>query len=247
MAKLFGIDIGGSGVKGGVVDLKAGKLVGDRHRIKTPQPSTPDAVMDVAAAVVANFGYKGPIGCAMPSVVRNGVVLSAANIDDSWIGVDGAEALSKRVGQTVTLLNDADAAGLAEMRFGAGRGEDDLVLVLTFGTGIGSALFYRGMLVPNTELGHLRFRGMEAEHYAAARLVEREDMKVDWWASRVNEYLHHVDMLFSPDLIIFGGGISKRFKDFAEFFDTDAKVVPAKLRNNAGIVGAAMAAREAFR
>jgi polyphosphate glucokinase len=133
------------------------------------------------------------------------------------------------------------------MRFGAGRGEDDVVLVLTFGTGIGSALFYRGVLVPNTELGHLRFRGMEAEHYAAARLVEREDMKVDWWASRVNEYLHHVDMLFSPDLIIFGGGISKRFKDFSEFFDTAAKVVPAKLRNNAGIVGAAMAAAETFR
>jgi polyphosphate glucokinase len=247
MAKLFGIDIGGSGVKGGVVDVKAGKLVGNRHRIKTPQPSTPDAVMDVAAAVVANFGYQGPVGCAMPSVVRNGVVLSAANIDDSWIGVDGAAELSDRLGQPVTLLNDADAAGLAEMRFGAGRGEDDLVLVLTFGTGIGSALFYRGMLVPNTELGHLRFRGMEAEHYAAARLVEREDMKVDWWASRVNEYLHHVDMLFSPDLIIFGGGISKRFSDFAEFFDTDTKVVPAKLRNNAGIVGAAMAASEALR
>ena len=167
MAKMFGIDIGGSGVKGGVVDLKRGKLVGDRHRIKTPQPSTPDAVMDVAAAVVAEFGYEGPIGCAMPSVVRNGVVLSAANIDDSWIGVDGAEALSERVGQPVSLLNDADAAGLAEMRFGAGRGEDDVVLVLTFGTGIGSALFYRGMLVPNTELGHLRFRGMEAEQYNA--------------------------------------------------------------------------------
>ena len=144
----------------------------------------------------------------------------------------------------VHLLNDADAAGLAEMRFGAGRKEKGVVLLLTFGTGIGSALFYRGQLVPNTELGHLQFRGMDAEHYAAARLVEREEMKLDWWAGRVNEYLHYVEVLFTPDLIIVGGGISKRFKDFKEHLSTRARLVPAKLRNNAGIVGAALAAHE---
>jgi polyphosphate glucokinase len=246
MRARFGIDIGGSGVKGGLVDLDAGELVSKRYRKKTPQPSTPDAVLDTAARVVDHFGYDGPVGCAVPAVVRRGVVMSAANIDDSWIGADGATMLAERLGQEVTLLNDADAAGLAEMRFGAGRGHEGVVLVLTFGTGIGSALFYQGVLIPNTELGHLRFRGMEAEHYAAARLVEREEMKLDWWASRVNEFLHHVDMLFSPDLIIFGGGISKRFADFAAYFDPRSDVVPAVLRNNAGIVGAAMACHEVF-
>lgn len=242
--KVFGIDVGGSGIKGAPVDVRAGKLAADRHRIKTPRPATPDAVMDVAAKVVKKYKWKGPVGCALPSVVQHGIVYSAANIDASWIDTDGEALLSERLEMPVHLLNDADAAGLAEMRFGAGKGEKGVVLLLTFGTGIGSALFYKGRLVPNTELGHLQFRGMDAEHYAAARLVEREEMKVDWWASRVNEYLHYVEVLFSPDLVIFGGGISKRFKDFGSFFETRAKVVPAELRNNAGIVGAALAAHE---
>jgi polyphosphate glucokinase len=242
--KVFGIDIGGSGIKGAPVDVKAGDLATDRYRIKTPQPATPDAVMDVAAKVVRKFKWNGPVGCALPSVVQHGIVYSAANIDPSWIDTDGQALLAERLEMPVHLLNDADAAGLAEMRFGAGRKESGVVLLLTFGTGIGSALFYRGRLVPNTELGHLQFRGMDAEHYAAARLVEREEMQLDWWAGRVNEYLHYVEVLFSPDLIIFGGGISKRFKDFKQHLSARADLVPAKLRNNAGIVGAALAAYE---
>ena len=242
--KVFGIDVGGSGIKGAPVDVGAGDLAADRHRIKTPQPATPDAVMDVAAKVVKKFKWDGPVGCALPSVVQRGIVYSAANIDASWIDTDGEAMLAERLKMPVHLLNDADAAGLAEMRFGAGKGERGVVLLLTFGTGIGSALFSRGKLVPNTELGHLQFRGMDAEHYAAARLVEREDMKVDWWASRVNEYLDYIEVLFTPDLIIFGGGISKRYKDFAKHIDTRARIVPATLRNNAGIVGAALSAYE---
>ena len=201
--------------------------------------------MDVAARVIEHFGYEGRVGCAMPSVVVDGVAHSAANIDPAWIGTDGQALLEARTKCEVTLLNDADAAGLAEMRFGAGRNEDGLVILLTFGTGIGSAVFYRGQMLPNTEFGHLKFRGMEAEHYAAARLVEREDMNIDWWAQRVNEYLQHLDFIFTPSLFIFGGGISKRWGDFHEFFDTRARIVPAELRNNAGIVGAALAAHEA--
>ncbi len=245
MSQVFGIDIGGSGIKGAPVDLEVGDLAVKRKRIETPQPSTPEAVMDVAARVIEHFGYEGRVGCAMPSVVVDGVAHSAANIDPAWIGTDGQALLEARTKCEVTLLNDADAAGLAEMRFGAGRNEDGLVILLTFGTGIGSAVFYRGQMLPNTEFGHLKFRGMEAEHYAAARLVEREDMNIDWWAQRVNEYLQHLDFIFTPSLFIFGGGISKRWGDFHEFFDTRARIVPAELRNNAGIVGAALAAHEA--
>lgn len=245
MSRVFGIDIGGSGIKGAPVDLDAGDLAEKRHRIKTPQPATPEAVMDVAAEVIASFDHDGPVGCAMPAVVVDGVAHSAANIDPSWIGANGQQLLEERTGFAVTLLNDADAAGLAEMRYGAGRSEAGLVITLTFGTGIGSAVFYRGHLLPNTEFGHLEFRGMEAEHYAAARLVEREDMNIDWWAQRVNEYLQHLDRIFTPSLFIFGGGISKRWKDFHEFFDVRPRIVPAELRNNAGIVGAALAAHEA--
>jgi polyphosphate glucokinase len=247
MSTVFGIDIGGSGIKGAPVDIEAGDLAKKRRRIKTPQPSTPKAVMDVAARVVEHFEYDGPLGCAMPSVIRDGVALSAANIDDSWIGTNGRKLLESRTGCKVTLLNDADAAGIAEMHFGAGKGERGIVIMLTFGTGIGSAVFNDGRLLPNTEFGHLEFRGMEAEHYAAARLVEREDMNIDWWAQRVNEYLHYLEAIFTPSLFVFGGGISKRWKDFQGFFDADTRIVPAELRNNAGIVGAALAAYEADR
>lgn len=245
MSQVFGIDIGGSGIKGAPVDLEVGDLTEKRKRIETPQPSTPDAVMDVAAQVIEHFAFEGRVGCALPAVVVDGVAHSAANIDPSWIGTNGRALLEDRTKCDVTLLNDADAAGLAEMRFGAGQNEDGLVILLTFGTGIGSAVFYRGQMLPNTEFGHLKFRGMEAEHYAAARLVEREDMNIDWWAQRVNEYLQHLDFIFTPSLFIFGGGISKRWTDFSQFFNTRARIVPAELRNNAGIVGAALAAYEA--
>lgn len=247
MTKLaFGVDIGGSGIKGSVVDLDMGELADSRFRIPTPQPATPGAVVDVVHQVVDHFEWTGNVGVAFPAVVQRGVVRTAANIDDSWIGIDADAQLEAHLGTHVTMLNDADAAGLAEIRFGEGRDVEGLVLLLTFGTGIGSALFSDGVLIPNTELGHIEFRGMIAEEYAAGRLVERDDMKLDWWASRVNEYLLHLERVLSPDLFVFGGGISKRFDEFAELFQTRAPVRPAALRNNAGIVGAAMAASEKF-
>jgi len=242
---VFGIDIGGSGIKGSTVDVARGDLTAERYRIKTPRPATPAAVMDVAARVVDHFGWTGPVGCALPAVVDRGVVRTAANIDDSWIDTDAARALASRLPGPVTILNDADAAGIAEMRFGAGRGERGVVVVLTFGTGIGSAVFVDGILVPNTELGHLEFHGGPAEHYAAARLVEEDDLDVQWWAGRVSAYLEHLERILTPQLFIFGGGISKRFDEFSAVLNTRAALRPATLRNNAGIVGAALAAFEA--
>ncbi|NNF68665.1 MAG: ROK family protein [Acidimicrobiia bacterium] len=246
MTVRFGIDIGGSGIKGAPVDLDNGELAADRHRIRTPQPAKPRPVMEVAAAVVAHHGWDGPVGCAFPAIVQHGVVLSAANVDDEWIGVDGAALLADIVGHETALLNDADAAGLAEMRYGAGRDQRGVVMTLTFGTGIGSGMFVDGVLVPNSELGHLELDGEVAEDRAAARLVERDDMDLSDWLPRVDRYLGHLERLFSPDLFIFGGGISKRFDEFAGAFTTRAPVVPAKLRNQAGIVGAALAAYERF-
>ena len=212
-----------------------------------PKKSTPTAVLDVVRDVVAFHEWKGAVGITIPSVVQHGVVKSAANISNKWIGVDAETVFSEALGVPVAVLNDADAAGIAEVKYGAAHGADGVILVLTFGTGIGSALINDGALVPNTEMGHLEFRGMEAEAYAAARLVERENMDIDWWASRVNEFLQHVDFIFNPDVIIFGGGISKRFDDLVRHFDVRAEVLPATLRNNAGIVGAAMAAAERTR
>lgn len=246
MTSGFGIDIGGSGIKGAPVDTATGSLLAKRKRIATPQPAVPDTMIEVVAELVDASGWEGPVGCTLPSVVEEGVVKSAANIDDSWIGVNGEKAIQKRIKRDVVLINDADAAGLAEMRLGAGRGAKGVVLLLTFGTGIGSAVFNEGRLVPNTELGHLEFRGMDAEDYAAARLVERDAMRLDWWAGRVAEYLAHLERILSPNLFIVGGGISKRFDEFEEFFETSAPVVAAEHRNNAGIVGAAVAAAERF-
>ena len=239
-----GIDVGGSGIKGAIVDVDVGELVTKRHRIETPKKSTPDAVIDVVRAVVAHHEWDGPVGITIPGVVQHGVVKTAANINKRWIDFDARTGFTEALGVPVTVLNDADAAGLAEARFGAVHGSEGVCLVLTFGTGIGSALINDGRLVPNTEMGHLEFRGMEAETYAAARLVERENMNIDWWASRVNEFLQHVDFIFNPDVIVFGGGISKRFDDLIQHFDVNAELVPASLRNNAGIVGAAMATME---
>jgi polyphosphate glucokinase len=241
----FGIDIGGSGIKGAPVDLSAGALTTDRLRILTPQPSTPDAVGDVVAEIVRSFDWKGPVGVTVPGIVDGGVVRSAANIDPAWVDTDAVALLASRIEGAATVLNDADAAGLAEERYGAGRDADGVVLLLTFGTGIGSALLNGGALVPNTELGHIEFNGMEAEHYCAARLVEEDDMDVAIWVKRVDAFLHYVESLFSPQLIIFGGGISKHFEDFSGLITVRTPVVPASLRNMAGIVGAALASAEA--
>jgi polyphosphate glucokinase len=241
----MGIDIGGSGIKGAPVDLTSGELTGERYRIQTPTESTPEAIVHVVKQVIDFHGWHGPVGVTVPSVVIDGIVLTAANIDKRWIGFDAQTALEEELGEAVSVLNDADAAGLAEVRYGAARDRSGVCIVLTFGTGIGSAIINDGLLVPNSELGHLEFKGMEAEHYAAGRLVKRDERDdIGWWVERVDEFLQHIDLILSPRTIVFGGGISKRFDDFADGLHTRATVVRAQLLNNAGIVGAAMAASE---
>lgn len=243
MEPVLGIDIGGSGIKANVVDVDLGEPVGKRLKIETPQPATPQAVAEVVATLAGRFDAVGPVGCTFPAVVRNGVTTTAANVDSSWIGTDAVALFSSVLGRPVTVVNDADAAGLAEMRFGAGRGRDGVVICLTFGTGIGSAIFTHGVLVPNSELGHLHFHGYESvEDWAAASARDREGLSWEEWSARVDQYLDHLERVFSPDLIIVGGGVSRRFDDFAHGLTTNCEVVPAKLRNEAGIVGAAMAA-----
>jgi polyphosphate glucokinase len=240
----FGIDIGGSGIKGCVVDLDSGELVGERIRIVTPQPSTPDAVADVVAEIVSDFGWDGPVGVTLPCVIKKGTALTAANVDKKWIGTDAAALFAKRLNrpaEQVVVLNDADAAGLAEMRFGHGAGRSGVVVLLTFGTGIGSALFLDGVLVPNTEFGHLELNGADAELHASDRIREEQDLHWEKWAGRVQDYLQVVERLLSPDLIIIGGGVSKKADRFLPYVKVNTPVVPAVLQNNAGIVGAAMA------
>ncbi len=243
---ILGIDIGGSGIKAAPVDVKAGELLSDRYRLATPRPAKPEAVMDVAAKVAAHFDWTGPIGCAFPGVVSGGVVHTAANVHNSWIGTDGRGLLVERTGCRVHMLNDADAAGIAEMSVGAGKGRMGLVIMFTFGTGIGSALFMDGHLIPNTELGHLEFKGEKAEHRAAARLFEDGELSLEKWTKRLDKYLQHVERLLRPELIIFGGGVSKQYTEILPRIKTRAELVPAKLFNHAGIAGAALAAHEAF-
>jgi polyphosphate glucokinase len=242
--RILGIDIGGSGIKGAVVDTVKGGFDTERHRISTPQPATPEAVADVVAAIVEHFDWKGPIGLTFPAVVKRGIIHTAANVDDSWVGVDSHRLFQRVTGCPVVVLNDADAAGVAEMRFGAGVGHEGIVFVLTFGTGIGSAIFVEGHLMPNTELGHLEVRGKDAEHRAANSIRKKKDWSYKKWSKRVNEYLQHLEFLFSPDLIIFGGGVSKKHDKFFHRLKTEAEVVPAQLRNQAGIIGAALEAEK---
>ncbi len=246
--QILGIDIGGSGIKGAPVEVKRGVLAAERYRIPTPQPSTPDAVADTVAKIVKHFRWKGPVGCTFPSVVKRGIVYSAANVDKSWIGVDGRKILQKKTGCPVLLINDADAAGLAEMEFGAGRGHQGVVFVITLGTGIGTAIFVNGELLPNTELGHVGMRVrkggfVEAEEYASDRIRKEKKLSYKKWARRVNEYFDELEALFSPDLFILGGGVSKKHDEFLPLLKTRAHVVPAQLLNEAGIVGAALAAK----
>ncbi len=240
---VLGIDIGGSGIKGAPVDVERGVLLDDRLRIPTPQPARPEAVAGVVAELVGHFGWSGPIGCAFPAVIDDGVMRTAANVDDSWIGTDGRQLFERRTGCHVTVLNDADAAGIAEMRFGAGRARPGLTIMLTLGTGIGSALFMDGRLVPNTELGHLVVRGQAAETRASDRARSRHGLSWKKWARRLDEYLRYVEDLLSPDLFILGGGVSKKHPKFLHRLTADTPVVPAQMRNEAGIVGAALAAR----
>lgn len=237
------MDIGGSGIKGAPVDLDRGDLARERHKVLTPHPATPEDVAGCVAEVVGHFDWSGPVGITYPGVVTDGVTRTAANVDKGWIDRDAQALLSDKLGLPVTLLNDADAAGVAEMTFGAGRDRKGAVIMLTFGTGIGSALFVDGRLVPNTELGHLELNGHDAEKHASTKAKEDEDLSWHHWAHRVQKYLVHVEMLFSPELFIIGGGVSRKADKFLPLIEhVRAEMVPAELQNNAGIVGAAMAA-----
>jgi polyphosphate glucokinase len=239
---VLGIDIGGTGTKGAPVDVSTGQLLAERHRVLTPQPATPDAVGEVVQQIAAHFSWSGPVGCTFPGVVKQGVVLTAANVDKHWVGTDAAKLFAGVLGATVTVLNDADAAGLAEMRFGAGRDRTGVVLMITLGTGIGCGMFVDGQLVPNTELGHIEIDGKDAELRAAASVRDRKGLSWKDYSKRVQTYIRRLDALVWPDLIIIGGGVSKKADKLLPNLDVRPEVVAATLQNDAGIVGAALAA-----
>ena len=239
----FGVDVGGSGIKGGIVDLDTGQLVGDRFKLPTPQPATPTAVAKTIAAVVNEFNWTGPLGVTYPGVVTNGTVQTAANVDKSWIGTNASDIISAELnGQQIVVLNDADAAGLAEERYGAGKDATGVVVLLTFGTGIGSAVIHNGILLPNTEFGHLEVDGKEAERRAASSVKDNEGLSYEKWAKRVTKVLVAIENAVWPQLFIAGGGISRKADKWVPLLDNRTPVVPAALQNTAGIVGAAMAA-----
>ena len=238
----FGVDVGGSGVKGGVVDLETGQLVGDRIKLLTPQPSTPEAVAETVAEIIRQAEWDGPVGITLPSVVTGGVARSAANIDKKWIGTDARALFSEALGgRLVTVLNDADAAGIGEDALGAGKDAKGVVILLTFGTGIGSAILHDGVLLPNTEFGHMEVDGKEAEHRAASSVKEKKDLSYKEWAGEVSRVLTRFENLMCPDLFIAGGGISRKNEKWIPHLTNRTPVVPAALLNTAGIVGAALA------
>ena len=241
--EILGIDIGGSGIKGAIVDTATGELKSERIRLVTPQPATPEAVAQTLKELVDQIGYKGPIGCGSPARVINGEVLTAANIDKSWINVKVEDLFSKVTGQKVFVANDADVAGLAELTFGAVKDYKGPVLFLTIGTGIGSALFINGQMYPNTEFGHIKFKGDIAEHYCSDAVREREELGYKEWGERLNKFLEYIAFLTQPDFIVLGGGVSKKFEKYESKLTLSTKVVPATTLNLAGIIGAAMYAK----
>jgi polyphosphate glucokinase len=247
--EILGIDIGGSGIKGAPINVDSGELLAARFRLPTPHPSKPQLVAETVAQVARNFKWMerpnamATIGCGFPAAIRNGRAITAANISKKWIGVDVASLFAKTTGCRVCVLNDADAAGLAEMTFGAGRGRQGVVMIVTVGTGLGTALFTNGQLVPNTELGHIELEGEDAELNASDAARERKNMSWKKWAQHFNLYLVAIEKLLWPDLIILGGGVSKKFEDFRPYLKVQAEILPAQFLNEAGIVGAALAAR----
>ena len=242
--EILGVDIGGTGIKGAPVDVRTGRLLTDRFRLLTPQPATPQAVSETVAGIAAHFSWQGRIGCGFPAVIQHGKVFTAANISKKWIGADARSLFEQATDCTVTLGNDADVAGLAEMRFGAGRGRRGVALIVTLGTGIGTALFVDGVLVPNTEFGHIEVLGREAEKWAAESVREKKGLSWKKWAKRVDEVLWRLHAYIWPELIIIGGGVSKKYEKFRHHLSVPTEVMPAQLRNEAGIVGAALVAAE---
>ncbi len=244
--EIMGLDIGGTGIKGAIVNTTTGELITERHRIPTPQPATPEAVIETVAEIVKVFNWHGPLGCGFPAAVKHEIVKTASNIDKKWIGVNAAKMIHKRTSCEAHVINDVDAAGYAEVNFGAGKGNNGSIIMAAFGTGIGTAFFTEGILLPNTELGHLRMKGTIAEKYTSNMIRERE--KLDWetFGKRVKKYLKRMEALFWPDLIIFGGGVSKKFDLFKDYLDLETEIQPAALRNHAGIIGAAISARHAL-
>lgn len=242
--EILGIDIGGSGIKGAPVNIETGVLLAPRHRIPTPQPAKPDSVTKTVAKIAKFFEWNGPIGCGFPAALRHGVSLTAANIHKNWIGTNVSESFSIATGCPVCVINDADAAGLAEMNYGIGRDRKGVVIVVTIGTGLGTALFTGGRLLPNAELGHLEIDGMDAEARASDAARKREDLTWKQWGQRFNRYLQELEKLLWPELFILGGGISKKFDQYNRYIKVQAEVRPAQLLNEAGIIGAALAARD---
>jgi polyphosphate glucokinase len=246
---ILGIDIGGSGIKGAVVDLARGELVGERVRIDTPEPATPEAIGDVLSAIAKHFDWKGPIGCGFPGVIQHGRIMTAANLDESLIGLDFARLAQERTGCPAHILNDADAAGLAEIAFGAGAGRRGVVLLITVGTGLGCGFFHNGVLIPNTELGHLKMKDKDtgkicdAELLASDHARQLHDLSWKEWAKRFDRYLKYLQRLFWPELIIIGGGAVKKGEKFMPLLTVPCATTLASLGNNAGIIGAAEAAR----
>ena len=243
--EILGLDIGGSGIKGALVDSETGELVTERHRIPTPEGAEPEDVAKTVKTIVEFFSYQGIIGCGFPAIIQHGVARSAANVSSNWIGTNINLLLSEQTENPVYALNDADAAGIAEMKFGVGKDfQNGVVILLTIGTGIGSAIFTDGMLVPNTEFGHLSIRGKDAEHRASDAVRVEKDLSWKKWAKNFEEYLKIMEGLFSPDLFIIGGGVSKKWDKVSEHINLSTRTIPAQLLNQAGIVGAAVYAKE---
>lgn len=241
--EVLGIDVGGSGMKGGIVNIESGEMISERYRIPTPTPRTPEAMADVIAQIVEHFEYRGKVGCGFPTVIKKGICKSPGNLDPSWLGVNVEKLFEEKTGLDFTVVNDADIAGYATMEYGIGKGKKGLVVMITIGTGLGSGAFYDGKLIPNFELGQIPYKKhKKIELWAAASAKEREGLSYKKWGKRFNKFLKYVDLIISPDLILLGGGTSKDFDEFKKYITIDTPVMPAELQNHAGIIGAAAAA-----